>query len=123
MPMLILKTACRYFSSFQSGRETTVCAFHAEPGSRAVTKLSRGPSYRNEDKTEEGSKGIRVTGHVVKVLPPEREGELPALFPLISPAEQQRAVMCVEKKEGKEFYEEKQTQSNNPRAEKSVRSD
>lgn len=96
MPMLILKTACRYFSSFQASRETTVCALHAEPGSRAMTKLSHRPSHRNEDKTEEGSKGIRVTGHVVKVLLPEREGALPALFPLVLPAEQQRAVMCVE---------------------------
>lgn len=60
------------------------------------TKISRAHLYRNEDRSGGGGRGVRVTGHAVKVLPKEEEGGS-RVFPLFV-ADVNDAAMRVQQK-------------------------
>lgn len=87
--------ARHYFSSFRNSLESYCPGVTRGNKKLEWTKISRAHLYRNEDKSDEGGKGIRVTGHAVKVLLKEKEGGykvFPSLFSTLT------TPMCVQPK-------------------------
>lgn len=87
--------ARHYFSSFRNSLESYCPGVTRGNKNLEWTKISRAHLYRNEDKSDEGGKGIRVTGHAVKVLLKEKEGGykvFPSLFSTLT------TPMCVQPK-------------------------
>lgn len=87
--------ARHYFSSFRNSLESYCPGVTRGNKKPEWTKISRAHLYRNEDKSDEGGKGIRVTGHAVKVLLKEKEGGY-KVFPSLSST--LTTPMCVQPK-------------------------